>query len=173
MSVLNRRSLEQPADTNEVAATAPPPVPATPQAAPAPTAQDAVVLTAVAPAWIQVTDQGNSLFQGELQPGQSYTVPATAVAPMLKVGKPEALKINVGSAVAPQVGPSGKVKSKISLKGPDLMRGPQQATAAPAASPPAATSPKPAPRRAPRAAAPPPPPATVPAPPPATNTATQ
>jgi hypothetical protein len=96
-----------------------------------------VVLTAVAPAWIQVTDQGKTLFEGMLNPGQTFAVPATAVAPLLKAGKPEALKINVGNAIAPPVGPPGRVASKVSLKGPDLMRGPA-AGAPPAAAPPAA-----------------------------------
>ena len=166
MSVLNRRSLEQPADTNEVAATAPAPAPAAPPAAPTPAAQDAVVLTAVAPAWISVTDQGKSIFQGELQPGQTYTVPPTAVAPMLKAGKPEALKIMVGSQVAPPVGPPGKI-AKASLKPADLMRGPQAAAPPPAPAAPARAVPRPAPKREA------PPPAPAPAPAPATNNATQ
>ena len=179
MSVLNRRSLEQPSDVaNDVALTTPPPA-AAPQQAVAPTAQDAVVLTAVAPAWIQVTDQGNSLFEGVLQPGQTFTVPPTATAPLLKAGKPEALRINVGSAIAPPVGPPGKIASKISLKGADLLRGPQQAVAPPPASapaPPSASAPR-APRAAPRSPAPaapaPPPPTAAPAPAPVTNTAAQ
>ena len=68
------------------------------------------------------------MFQGELQPGQTYTVPANATAPRLKVGKPEALKIMVGSQLAPPVGPPGKVVSKVSLKPADLMHGDQQPT---------------------------------------------
>ena len=134
MSWLNKRSLEQP-QSNAPAAVGPVNKPAQPRpAAPAaPSAQGPVVLTAVAPAWIQVTDQGKTLFMGELQPGQTYTVPATATAPLLKAGKPEALRINVGAAVAPPVGPAGKVASKVSLKGPDLMRGPGQPAAAPGA----------------------------------------
>ena len=92
-------------------------------------------ITATGPAWIQVTDQGKTLFEGQLQPGQAYTVPATASAPLLKAGKPEALKITVGSAVAPPVGPPGKVASKVSLKGPDLLRGPAPAAAGPAPAP--------------------------------------
>jgi cytoskeleton protein RodZ len=128
MTVLNRRSLEQPGEvaTNAPAA-APAPAPP-PQQAPAPApAQGPVVLTAVAPAWIQVTDQGKTLFMGELQPGQTFAVPSTATAPLLKAGKPEALKITVGSAVAPPVGPPGKVASKVSLKPDDLMHGGQPA----------------------------------------------
>ena len=135
MSLLNRRSLQTPASDAPVASA--PATPANRPAQPAPppaAAQGPVVLTAVAPAWIQVTDQGKTLFMGELQPGQAYTVPATATAPLLKAGKPEALKINVGAAVAPPVGPAGKVVSKVSLKGPDLMRGPGQ-PAAPGAAP--------------------------------------
>jgi cytoskeletal protein RodZ len=130
MSWLNRRSLEQPANvaSTQPGTTAPAtPPPAQQQPAPQPAnAQGPVVLSAVAPAWVQVTDQGKTLFEGMLQPGQTYAVPPTATAPLLKAGKPEALKISVGTAIAPPVGPPGKVASKVSLKGPDLMRGPGQ-----------------------------------------------
>jgi cytoskeleton protein RodZ len=129
MSWLNRRSLEQPGEaaTNAPAALSSPADRQRGRREQAPLqapggSQGTVVLTATAPAWIQVTDQGKSLFQGELQPGQSFTVPATATAPLLKAGKPEALKVTVGSAVAPPVGPPGRVASKVSLKGEDLMR---------------------------------------------------
>ncbi len=134
MSWLNKRSLEtpdqapsQPAQTAAIAPPAPRPAPAA-AASPA-DAQGPVVLTATAPAWIQVSDQGKTLFSGELAPGQSFAVPADATAPELKAGKPEALQVKVGSAVAPQVGPSGKVASKVSLKPADLMRGPAQPVA--------------------------------------------
>jgi len=136
MSVLNRRSLEQPTEVaSEPAApiAAPAPAPAQQQAAApaaATPAQGPVVLTATEPAWIQVTDQGKNLFEGMLQPGQTFPVPLTATAPLLKAGKPEALRITVGSAVAPPVGPPGKVASKVSLKGPDLMAGGGQGPAA-------------------------------------------
>jgi cytoskeletal protein RodZ len=130
MTWLNNRSLEQPEEAAAPSATASPqaaqaPAQATRPAAPAaaPAAQGPVVLTAAAPAWIQVTDQGKTLFSGELAAGQSYTVPTTATSPLLKAGKPEALKVTVGSAVAPAVGPAGRVVSKVSLLPPDLMSG--------------------------------------------------
>jgi cytoskeletal protein RodZ len=128
MSWLNRRSL-QPDEANAVAtastATPAPARNAPPPAAAAqpPAAQGPVVLAATAPAWIQVTDQGKTLFQGELAPGQSYTVPPSATAPLLKAGKPEALRVTVGQAVAPPVGPPGKVASNVSLLPADVMRG--------------------------------------------------
>jgi cytoskeleton protein RodZ len=129
MSWLNRRSLQEPSEATsnapaEVALGAQPPA-AAPEAQPsaAAAAQGPVVLTAVAPAWVRVSDQGKTLVEGMMQPGQTYQVPQTAIAPMLRVGAPEALRITVGSAVAPPVGPAGQVTSNVSLKGPDLMRG--------------------------------------------------
>ena len=135
MSWLNRRSLEQPEETvasgpvAEQVSNAPA---AAPPAAPAPVGQGPVVITATAPAWVQVTDQGRKLFEGMMAPGQRYEVPATATAPLLKAGKPEALQVTVGEATAPAVGPPGRVAANISLLGPDLMRGGTQAAAAPA-----------------------------------------
>ena len=132
MTWLNNRSLapEAAAPTPEATATAPTqqagPVqtqPAQPQPQPAQAASGAVVLTATDAAWIQVTDGGKTLFSGELAAGQSYTVPQTATAPLLKAGKPEALRVTVGSAVAPPVGTPGKVASNVSLAPADLMRG--------------------------------------------------
>ena len=147
MSWLNRRSLDQteaPAatETNAVAPAAPQ-QPAAPAAAPA-TTQGPVVLTAIAPVWLQVSEQGGaSLFSGMLQPGQTYAVPATATAPVLKTGKPEALRINVGNTVAGPVGPAATTVSNVSLLPADLLKAP--AAAAPAATPapqPAATRPR-------------------------------
>jgi cytoskeletal protein RodZ len=137
MSILNRRSLEPSGEASSnapaAAATAPAATPAQQRpAAPAPAAvaQGPVVLTAVAPAWIRVTDQGKTLYEGVLQPGQTYQVPQTAVAPLLRAGAPEALKVTVGSAVAPPVGPAGHVTSNVSLKPADLMHAPAQQQAA-------------------------------------------
>jgi cytoskeleton protein RodZ len=132
MSWLNNRSLQQPEETNSLAATqatpsqpspkphAPSPAPAP---APAPSAQGPVVLTATAPVWLQVSEKGGAtLFSGMLQPGQTYTVPASASAPVLRTGKPEGLKVSVGNAVAPPVGPPAKTVSNVSLLPADLMK---------------------------------------------------
>jgi hypothetical protein len=122
-----------------------------------------VVLTATGPAWVQVTDQGTTLFQGELQPGQAYTVSATAKAPMLKVGKPEALTVAVGTTAVPQVGPAGKVTT-VSLLPADLLKTPAPAATA-AAPPPAANAPPASPRPRVRRSAPAPAPSPAPVPP--------
>jgi len=135
------------ATTTQAPGPQPHPAQAPPQAAPA--ANGPVVLTATDQSWIQITDNGKTLFSGLLAPGQTYQVPPTATAPKLKAGKPETLKITVGNAVAPPVGPPGKVAANVSLLGPDLMKGPAAASGA---------------QPVPAAAAPPPaaPPATAP-----------
>ena len=111
----------------------PPPAAAPQQQAAA--AQGPVVLVATAPAWVRVTDQGKTLFEGMLQPGKNYQVPQTAPAPMLRVGAPEALQVRVGQAVAPPVGPAGQVTSDVSLLPSDLMRGPAASPPKPAPTP--------------------------------------
>jgi len=174
MSWLNNRSLEQPDEaSNTMIAQAPtkaPPAQQQPPQPAAPAAHAPVVLAATAPVWFQVSEKGGAtLFSGMLQPGQTYAVPATATAPVLKTGKPEALTINVGNQVAPPVGPPAKTVADVSLLPSDLMKGGASAAPAPASPPPAATR-APAPRR--HAAPPPEAPAPAPAEtPPTTNTA--
>jgi hypothetical protein len=154
MSWLNKRSLEQPpqaASTAVAQSSAPPPAPAAKPAAPPAAEGKAVVLVATDAAWLQVSDKGTVLYSAILQPGQTFTVPPTATAPVLKTGKPEALRIMVGNSVAPPVGRPGTKVSNVSLLPQDLMRQPTaaapQAAAgqakpslqAPAANPPAET----------------------------------
>ncbi|MDV3257006.1 MAG: helix-turn-helix domain-containing protein [Sphingomonas sp.] len=116
---------------NELAA------PAEPAAATGP-----VVLTASDVVWIEVSDGGAILKQGELARGERYEVPANAVAPQLTTGKPEALSITVGTRQAPPVGEAGRTVSGVSLKAGDLLRqGPAPAASAPAAAAPAAATP--------------------------------
>jgi cytoskeleton protein RodZ len=175
MSWLNSRSLEQPDSANT---SAPPPAAAAPApapqaAAPAQAAQGAVVLTAIDAVWLQVTKKGGAIiFAGMLQPGQTLTVPPTAAAPVLKTGKPEALRITVGGKIAPQVGPAATTVSNVSLLPADLLKiGPAEASAAamPASAAPRATAPEPRPRvRRPAATAPAPTPETTSSP--TTNT---
>ena len=145
MSWLNERSVRGSDETaGEPAAAAseqPGPAPALAPAAGAP-----VVLTANEQVWLQVKDGAATLKEGILEAGQSFEVPATATAPMLTTGKPEALRISVGTADAPPVGPAATKVSDVSLLGPDLMRGPKPSAAS--ATPTPAPSPAPRPTRA-------------------------
>jgi len=166
MSWLNKRSLEQPDETNNTVVAENSMAPASPAARPVaqPAASviqgQAVVLTATDAAWLQVTDRGAVLYSGILQAGQTFTVPPNAVSPILKTAKAEALKVTVGSTLAPQLGPPAK-KVTVSLLPGDLLKKPAQpalqaapaptrapaGTEAPAAAPVAA--PEPAPQQSP------------------------
>ena len=140
MSWLNKRSLEQPDETNSSVIAANSIAPASPAVTPAaqPAASvvqgQAVVLTATDAVWLQVTDKGAVLYSGILQPGQTFTVPPNAAAPILKTAKAEALKATVGSTLAPQLGPPAK-KVTISLLPADLLKKPAQPAAQPAPAP--------------------------------------
>ena len=166
MTWLNHRSLETPeeAETNAPAPTAAPvknaqaPQPAAP--APATNPQGQVVLTATDAVWFQVRDKGTTLFSGTLQPGQTWALPATATAPVLKTGKPEALRANIGNAVAPPLGPPATTVS-VSLLPADLMKG-GKAGPTPQPSPAPAPQPRPVAKKAGPAPAPPPAPAETP-----------
>ncbi len=101
----------------ENAAAAPPPLAATP----APAASGPVVITANEEVWLQVKDGAATLKEGTLLAGQSFEVPASAAAPMLMTSKPEALRISVGTADAPSVGPAATRVSNVSLLARDLI----------------------------------------------------
>jgi cytoskeleton protein RodZ len=157
MTWLNERSLEQPEEPAAVNAPATATAPAEglaaqPQQPPAPVAaaQGPVVLNATEPVWLQVSEKGGAtLFSGVLQPGQTFAVPPTATAPLLKTGKPEALRVTVGNSVAPPVGPAATTVREVSLLPADLMKGGQAAAPAPQAAA-SAPVPTPAPRTPPR-----------------------
>lgn len=164
---LNNRSLDEPDEVvqaNEIAAIAPPP------AAPAPQTQAAVSLTATDRVWLEVRDGGVILKQGEMAAGERFDVPPNAVAPMLTTAKAEALRITVGTAIAPPIGPPAE-KITVSLKGDDLMR-PRPAVSGTVAQPTARPVTAPARVEPARRSAPPPTqPATQPATAPTTNAA--
>lgn len=137
MSWFNSRTLQEPQGEQPAPPVAAPTSSAPRPAAPAQdSAQGPVVLTATAPAWVQVTDQGRTLFEGEMVPGQSFQVPQTATAPLLRVGAPQALRITVGTTAVPPVGEAGVVTSNVSLRPADLMRAQPTAPGAPPAAPP-------------------------------------
>ena len=131
LSWLNERSMQEPdSAANETAAPvaeAAPPTAAPGPVTAVPAAQGPVVITANEQVWIQVKDGQRTLREGMLEAGQSFEVPATATAPVLMTGKPEALRISVGTADAPPVGPAATTVRNVSLRGADLMRGPSAA----------------------------------------------
>ncbi len=118
------RSLDAPDDVAPEIATSVDNVATAAPATPTTASTGPVVITANEQVWIQVKDGASTLKEGILEVGQSFEVPVTARAPTLTTGKPEALRISVGTADSPPVGPAATTVTNVSLLGADLLRGP-------------------------------------------------
>lgn len=84
-----------------------------------------VVITASEPVWIKVYERGGAdLFEDTMTAGQSYTVPANAVDPLLRTGRAELLRVTVAGDAAPPIGPASSLVKDVSLKAAMLMTAP-------------------------------------------------
>ncbi len=90
-----------------------------------------VVLTALQPVWLRVyeRDGNKTLYMGQLEQGQRYEVPASAADPLIRTGRAEFLRVTIGSAAAPPLGPPAAILSDVSLK-PSALLG-QEASPSP------------------------------------------
>jgi cytoskeletal protein RodZ len=69
----------------------------------------AVVLTAADSVWVRIYEQGGTrLLEKELAKGESFTVPQTAVDPLIMTGRPDALVVTVGGKPVAPLGPPAK-----------------------------------------------------------------
>lgn len=135
---MRNRSLEPTVAPTEVTTTTATTTPTQAAPAPAVAATGPVVITATQEAWIKVRERGGAtLHEAMLRAGETFEVPATATAPLLDTGRPEALRITAGGRDVPAIGPAGRSVASVSLLPADLARGP---TAAPST----ATTPAPA-----------------------------
>jgi cytoskeletal protein RodZ len=99
-----------------------PPAVAVPTAATPAATNGPAVLTAESPVWLRITDAGDAkLFEGLLDTGKSFTVPDGASDPRLLTGRPNALKITVGTTVIPALGPPEQRVRNVSLKADALL----------------------------------------------------
>lgn len=80
-----------------------------------------VLLTALQPAWVRITDAGATLFQGVLNSGDHFQVPAGAIDPRLRTSRVTALKVTVGDTIVPPLGPPETLVKDISLKADALL----------------------------------------------------
>ena len=81
------------------------------------------MLTATDEVWLRVyeAEGGERLFESTLTPGQRYVVPATAERPLILTGRPNALRVTVGSTEIPPLGPAEQTISDVSLAPADLV----------------------------------------------------
>lgn len=104
-----------------------------------------VSLTATEDVWLRIDDggAGPALFQGILTPGQRFQVPATAQRPMLRTGRPQVLRIQVGAQDLGALDTVERTVSNVSLRAEDLAA--RMQGAAGGATPPAPAAPAPVP----------------------------
>lgn len=120
----------------EDAASAEMPLPDGPPLASSATATGPVVLTATEDVWLRVYEaQGSKLFENMLKAGQRYEVPPTASRPQILTGKPNALRVTVGTTEIPTLGPAEKTISDVSLLPADLIARAQASPPVPAPAP--------------------------------------
>ncbi|MEM6586954.1 MAG: RodZ domain-containing protein [Pseudomonadota bacterium] len=75
-----------------------------------------VRVVAVRPAWIRVTSaEGNIVFEGTLNGGETYEVPALEEAPSLRVGESGSVYFQVADAHYGPVGPQGTITRDVAL----------------------------------------------------------
>lgn len=104
---------------------------------PAPSANGPVVLTAAEDVWLRIDQAGGGapLYMGILKAGQSYQVPAGAQSPRIRTARANVLRVSVGGAPVPPLGPPETTISNVSLTAADLVARAQSGAAAPAAPP--------------------------------------
>ncbi len=78
-------------------------------------------LVAVRPAWVRVrAADGTVIFEGVMEPGQNFVVPATEEPATLRVGESGAMYFAVNGVHYGPVGPSGVVTSNVALTAASL-----------------------------------------------------
>jgi cytoskeletal protein RodZ len=81
-----------------------------------------VVITATVEVWLRIYEAGGKkLFEGTMKPGQRYEVPASANAPQILTGRPNAIQVSVGATQIPALGQPEKTIADVSLKPADLL----------------------------------------------------
>jgi cytoskeleton protein RodZ len=118
------------------------PAPGAAPAAPSPQAAagQPVTLVATGEVWLRITEgpTGPTIFTSSMAAGDRYQLPSTAQRPTLRTGRPQNLRILVGTQDLGPIEPVERSVSNLSLLGPDLV---QRAQSQPPAAPPAAPLP--------------------------------
>lgn len=88
----------------------------------APVATGPVTLTATEEVWLRVYEaDGERLLEKTMTAGERYVVPATAERPQILTGRPNALRVTVGTTEIPPLGPAERTISDVSLAPADLV----------------------------------------------------
>lgn len=87
-----------------------------------PASDGTVVLTATQPVWMKVYDgEGERLFEGEMDAGDIFTVPADADDPQILTGRPDALTVTIDGEVVPQLGTAERTIKDVGVSAAALL----------------------------------------------------
>ncbi|MEH6791612.1 helix-turn-helix domain-containing protein [Parasphingorhabdus sp.] len=88
----------------------------------APSSEGTVVLTATEPVWMKIYDaEGERLFENEMAPGDTFTVPADANDPQILTGRPDALTVTIDGQVVPQLGTAERTIKDVGVSAKALL----------------------------------------------------
>jgi cytoskeleton protein RodZ len=109
-----------------------------PARTPPPAVSGPVVVTATEPVWLRIYEAngGPRYIEKVMQPGDSFEVPATAKDPQILTGRPQSIRVTVGTTVIPPLGTPERTIADVSLLAPALLA---RAAAAPLVAPLAGT----------------------------------
>lgn len=97
---------------------------ATPDTAQAPTLSTTgtVVLTATETVWFKVYDEdGERLFEDQMEAGDKFTVPADAKNPQILTGRPDALTVTIDGKVVPALGTAERTIKDVGVSAAALL----------------------------------------------------
>jgi cytoskeletal protein RodZ len=100
---------------------------AAPAAAPAAT-NGTVKITATDSVWVKIYDADNvRLYENEMQPGDSFTVPGDANNPMIVTGRPQVLTVTIDGKPVPPLGTGERSIADVGVSAAALMARPAPA----------------------------------------------
>lgn len=110
-------------EDNRPVAAAPAVTPPPPPAAAVPAIPTGpIAVSATEDVWIKVSERaGKTYFMDVLPAGQSYAVPENAIDPILRTGRPQSVKVLVGTTALPAIGQPDRLVRAYSLKRDDLV----------------------------------------------------
>jgi transcriptional regulator with XRE-family HTH domain len=118
--------LFRPGGTTPTIAAAPPtvtaPVVAAPQSSPTPVTGPVRLAAGTNEVWLRVYDAANTtLYLGTLKPGDGFDVPADANGPKINVGRPDELRVTVGTTVIPPLGDGSRPIKDVAVDAASLL----------------------------------------------------
>jgi transcriptional regulator with XRE-family HTH domain len=80
-----------------------------------------VVFTAIEEVWVRFYTPSGTLMEALMAPGDTYTVPQDADRPMIRTGRPDALRITIGGREVPRLAEEEQVMSDVPVT-PEALR---------------------------------------------------